>query len=124
MLLVNCDIGGTNARMQMWQVADEAGAGLALRLDKRYAAAEFGGLEALTRRFLADCGLAVPEGAAAAADAPGDYVGEVAGRAGAAHTQDSVGHAGFWSPAGMCVCAQCQCVRISYGCTAEQKVQM
>ena len=59
--LVCCgDIGGTNARMQMWRVScgEEADK---LVLDRRYASRDFDGLEPLLRQFMLDCGLPTGE---------------------------------------------------------------
>ena len=56
-LIVNGDVGGTNARMQLWSVDHSASATLpthTLLCDVRYASASFDGIEPLVRRFLAD----------------------------------------------------------------------
>ena len=57
-LIVNGDIGGTNARMQMWgwNADDEEPC---LRVDRRYPSREFTGIEKLVRTFLLDAGLPV-----------------------------------------------------------------
>jgi glucokinase len=80
-LIVNGDIGGTNARMQMWSV-DSAGASPRLRLDRRYPSRDFGGIEALVRRFLIDCGLPV---------APEDGAADDGGGGGGAYSGEAVG---------------------------------
>ena len=55
-LIVNGDVGGTNARMQLWQLSASAttAAPPTLLCDVRYASASFDGIEPLVRRFLAD----------------------------------------------------------------------
>jgi len=84
-LIVNGDIGGTNARMQMWSV-DSAGA--SLRLDRRYPSRDFDGIEALVRRFLIDCGLPVAPEEGAPADSGGGGGG---GGGGGAYSGEAVG---------------------------------
>ena len=55
-LIVNGDVGETNARMQLWQLSASAttAAPPTLLCDVRYASASFDGIEPLVRRFLAD----------------------------------------------------------------------
>lgn len=53
-LVIASDIGGTNARMQLWEAAAEP----QLRFEKRYDPKDFGSLEELLRRFCADAGAA------------------------------------------------------------------
>lgn len=58
--LANGDIGGTNSRMQLWEIADEQPT---LRFDRRYQSRDFQSLESLISTFLTDCAAAL-EGAA------------------------------------------------------------
>ena len=69
-LLLCADIGGTNARLQLWE-AGASHATDALRCDQRYPTQTFESAEPLLRRFLADAGLPVPQ------EADGAYNGEV-----------------------------------------------
>lgn len=65
-LVCNADIGGTNARMQLWEIQDEE-AKSAPRLvhDQRYQSRSFDGIEGLVTTFLRDCPLAADEKVAA-----------------------------------------------------------
>jgi glucokinase len=65
-LVVNGDIGGTNARMQLWEVSREVVSlhrtplpppPPLLRFDKRYQSSSFDGIEPLVRTFLVDAGI-------------------------------------------------------------------
>ena len=53
-LLLNGDIGGTNARLQMWQLDDTEKHVTGLVCDKRYPSGQFTGLNELLSAFLAD----------------------------------------------------------------------
>ena len=75
-ILCCADIGGTNARLQLWEV-EVAGGTERLRSDKRYATAAFSGLEPLLRTFLSQAGLPVPDGEACSANSPAEYGGAV-----------------------------------------------
>lgn len=74
-LLCCADIGGTNARLQLWDA--DAGEAETLRSDKRYATADFSGLEPLLRAFLSQAGLPVPEGDACSVGSTAEYAGPV-----------------------------------------------
>lgn len=54
--LANGDVGGTNSRMQLWEVDDEQPA---LRFDRRYQSRDFRSLESLVSTFLADSAAAL-----------------------------------------------------------------
>jgi glucokinase len=63
--LVGGDIGGTNARLQLWEASAPDDPSPALVLDRRYSSRDYDGLEPLLRTFLVDAGFPVPEGEAA-----------------------------------------------------------
>lgn len=76
-LVANGDIGGTNARMQLWEVRESVGVPQhasessssstnvltihppLLRFDRRYKSKQFDGIEPLVRKFLQDAGVIV-----------------------------------------------------------------
>jgi glucokinase len=74
-LLCCADIGGTNARLQLWDVAGSGSE--TLRCDQRYATASFASLEPLLRQFLSDAGFAVPVGEACSASSTSEYAGPI-----------------------------------------------
>ena len=63
-LIVNGDIGGTNARMQLWKVGgpNARHEDAALILDKRYSSRDYTGIGPLVRQFLVDAGWPVRHG--------------------------------------------------------------
>ena len=75
-ILCCADIGGTNARLQLWEV-EVAGGAERLLSDKRYPTAAFSGLEPLLRAFLSQAGLPVPAGEACSFSSPDEYGGAV-----------------------------------------------
>ena len=86
--ILNADIGGTNARLQLWE-AGEGHATDALRCDQRYPTQTFESAEPLLRRFLADAGLPVPQEADGADHrGPDEANGGASGTNGVSGTQD------------------------------------
>ena len=75
--LIGADIGGTNARLQLWEATGPDDPAPSLVLDRRYSSRDFSGLESLVRRFLVDAGWPVPEGEAAGSASASTYAGPV-----------------------------------------------
>ena len=76
-LVLLSDVGGTNARFQLWDAAGPDDSNPSLRVDQRYPSRDFAGLEGLLRRFLSDAGWELPEGEAASVAHAAEYAGPV-----------------------------------------------
>ena len=75
--LIGADIGGTNARFQLWSCEGAADPTPSLTFDQRYPSRDYTGLEGLVRQFLSDAGWDVPAGEAASSIHAADYAGQV-----------------------------------------------